>query len=149
MKNIIEWLYLRQKGNLVYYDRLSQLLNRNWWEMYAKSHLEFEKLFITIIDLDDLKKINDTEGHEGGDNLIQRFSKILKIYFPKDKIVRLGGDEFLIISKDMPIERLIDLTRISIKFSFGVCIKNKDMTLSDALKNADVKMYRMKSWHKE
>ena len=39
MKNIIEWLYLRQTNNLAYYDRLTQLLNRNWWELYAKKIL--------------------------------------------------------------------------------------------------------------
>ena len=88
MKNIIEWLYLRQTNNLVYYDRLTQLLNRNWWELYAKKRLADKPLYLTFIDFDDLKKINDTEGHSSGDALLIDFSNKLKEYFYKDKLCR-------------------------------------------------------------
>ena len=47
MKNIIEWLYLRQTNNLAYYDRLTQLLNRNWWELYAKKR-EIQHVILMI-----------------------------------------------------------------------------------------------------
>ena len=109
MKNIIEWLYLRQTNNLAYYDRLTQLLNRNWWELYAKKRLNDKSLYLSIIDLDDLKKINDTKGHSSGDALLIDFSNKLKEYFYKDKLCRLGGDEFLIISEQEPIETLFNL----------------------------------------
>lgn len=150
MKNIIEWLYLRQTNNLAYYDRLTQLLNRNWWELYAKKQLDNKPLYLSIIDLDDLKKINDTKGHSSGDALLIDFSNELKEYFPKDKLCRLGGDEFLIISEQEPIETLFNLKKNEkFNFSFGMCIKPAAMSLSDALKHADVHMYRMKSWRKE
>lgn len=150
MKNIIEWLYLRQTNNLAYYDRLTQLLNRNWWELYAKKQLDNKPLYLSIIDLDDLKKINDTKGHSSGDTLLIDFSNKLKEYFPKDKLCRLGGDEFLIISEQEPIETLFDLEKNEkFNFSFGMCIKPAAMSLSDALKHADTHMYRMKSWRKE
>lgn len=150
MKNIIEWLYLRQTNNLAYYDRLTQLLNRNWWELYAKKQLDNKPLYLSIIDLDDLKKINDTEGHISGDALLIDFSNKLKEYFPKDKLCRLGGDEFLIISEQEPIETLFNLEENEkFNFSFGMCIKPAAMSLSDASKHADAHMYRMKSWRKE
>lgn len=148
--NVIEWLYLHQSNNLAYYDRLTQLLNRNWWELYAKKKLDNKPLYLSIIDLDDLKKINDTEGHIYGDTLLIDFANKLKEYFPKDKLCRLGGDEFLIISKEEPIQTLFDLeNNENFNFSFGMCIKSAAMSLSDALKHADEHMYRMKSWRKE
>ena len=148
--NIIEWLYLHQSNNLAYYDRLTQLLNRNWWELYAKKQLDNKPLYLSIIDLDDLKKINDTEGHIYGDTLLIDFANKLKEYFPKDKLCRLGGDEFLIISEQEPIETLFDLEKNEkFNFSFGMCIKSATMNLSDALKHADEHMYCMKSWRKE
>ena len=150
MKNIIEWLYLRQTNNLAYYDRLTQLLNRNWWELYAKKRLNDKPLYLSIIDLDNLKKINDTEGHSSGDALLINFSNKLKEYFYKDKLCRLGGDEFLIISEQEPIETLFNLKeKEKFNFSFGVCIKSAAMNLSDALKHADEHMYCMKSWRKK
>ena len=62
---------------------------------------------------------------------------------------RLGGEEFLIISEQEPIEALFNLKeKEKFNFSFGVCIKSAAMNLSDALKHADKHMYCMKSWKK-
>lgn len=134
MMNIIEWLYLHQSNNLVYYDRLTQLYNRNWWELCAKKQLNDKFLYLSIIDLDDLKKINDTEGHIYGDTLLIDFANKLKEYFPKDKLCRLGGNEFLIISEQEPIEALFNLEENEkFNFSLGVYIKPAAMSLSDAL----------------
>lgn len=150
MKNIIEWLYLRQSNNLVYYDKMTQLFNRNWWELYAKKKLNKQFLYLSIIDLDNLKKVNDKQGHIEGDKLLTNFAKELKRYFPKGKIVRLGGDEFLIITKKEPIKQMLKMkSNISYFFSFGVCAKDKNMNLSKALAKADENMYRMKSYKKK
>lgn len=144
MKKIIEWLYLHQKGNLAYYDKLTQLLNRNWWEIEAKKTLNSKHLFLTIADLDNLKKVNDTHGHLAGDALINIFAKNLKLHFPKEKIVRLGGDEFLIISEQKPVYGLRRLLLENFHFSYGIIEKTEKMTLTKALKEADKKMYKMK-----
>lgn len=150
MKKIIEWLYLRQSDNLAYYDRLTRLYNRNWWELHAKAKMNNRNLYLTIIDLDDLKKVNDSRGHLSGDELLQTFSLWLKKFFPKADLCRLGGDEFLIVSKDEPIDKLFELSKKrSFHFSFGCCHKSNIMSMSDALRKADENMYRMKSWHKE
>lgn len=149
LRKMIEWLYFCQPGNLAYYDRLTQLLNRNWWEIYAKSKLNNKELCLTIIDLDDLKKVNDSKGHLEGDKLITGFSEALKYYFPKAKLVRLGGDEFLIISDYEPLQIIFNLQeKEQFNFSYGICIKNAEMALTDALKDADIKMYRQKSRRK-
>jgi len=150
MKKIIEWLYLRQSDNLAFYDRLTKLYNRNWWELYAKVKMNNKTLYLSIIDLDDLKEVNDSRGHLCGDELLQTFSLWLKKLFPKADICRLGGDEFLIITKNEPIEQLFELSKKrSFHFSFGCCHKLPVMSMSEALKKADINMYRMKSWHKE
>lgn len=149
LRDLIEWLYIRQPGNLVFYDSLTQLLNRNWWEMYAKTKLNNKELYLTLIDLDNLKKVNDSCGHLEGDNLIICFSEILRYYFPEAKLIRLGGDEFLIISEENPLQTIFLLQEKEIfNFSFGVSNKKAGMSLSDALKNADLRMYQQKNQKK-
>lgn len=146
---IIELLYLNQKNNLVFYDKLTELLNRNWLE-YHRDYLDNAKLYITMIDLDNLKTVNDTKGHEEGDKLISGFSNSIYNYFSKDYVIRLGGDEFVIISKQEPVEKLFSIRKIiPYNFSFGICRKDKNMNLTEALTKADQHMYCMKSWQKE
>lgn len=145
---IIEILYLKQKNNLVFYDKLTQLLNRNWLE-YHRTYLNNKQFYVIMIDLDNLKSVNDTKGHEAGDNLICGFATELKQYFPKDYIIRLGGDEFIIFSKHSPIDVIFELKQESkFDFSFGMSVKTPDVSLSKAMTKADTHMYCMKGWHK-
>ncbi|MEG1584337.1 MAG: GGDEF domain-containing protein, partial [Anaerovorax sp.] len=56
---------------------------------------------LIIVDVDDLKKINDTLGHMEGDHAIIAFANTLRNYFGKqDMIGRIGGDEFLVFLTD-------------------------------------------------
>ncbi len=59
-----------------------------------------EKCYLVYLDLDGLKIVNDTYGHEEGDWYIQAASKEIQKVFSNDVIARIGGDEFLLVGKD-------------------------------------------------
>ena len=82
-------------------DYLTGLLNRRGLQI-ALDSLRKEDLPIAVclFDLDDLKKINDTCGHEAGDQHIQSFANLLRRQTrAKDILCRYGGDEFLVVLK--------------------------------------------------
>ncbi|RMA93050.1 diguanylate cyclase (GGDEF)-like protein [Hydrogenothermus marinus] len=93
--------------NLLYevanFDTLTNVYNRR--KLYEILEYEIEKvkrykrpLSLMIIDIDDFKKINDTYGHNFGDEILKEVAKILKSNIRKiDYVGRLGGEEFLVI----------------------------------------------------
>lgn len=83
-----------------YHDHLTGLHNRLFFEESLKSLNESKSMPLTIIlvDVNDLKKVNDTFSHLVGDELIKEIATILKKAMRKDDIiVRWGGDEFVIL----------------------------------------------------
>jgi diguanylate cyclase (GGDEF)-like protein/PAS domain S-box-containing protein len=86
-------------------DELTGLLNRRGFMMMAKKQLRIAdrnqgKLFLIFADLDNLKMVNDTYGHDIGDLLLVKVAKILSSFRRSDIIARLGGDEFAILLSD-------------------------------------------------
>lgn len=82
-------------------DALTGLLNRGTVEKYINEQLKQmkknDRCAMFIIDLDNFKEVNDTLGHQAGDQVIRRSAKILSGLFRATDIVgRLGGDEFII-----------------------------------------------------
>lgn len=82
-------------------DALSGLLNRVTAEQYIEKRLQNmsakEACAMFIIDLDNFKQINDSLGHQAGDQAIRRSAQILSSQFRANDIVgRLGGDEFIV-----------------------------------------------------
>ena len=82
------------------YDAMTGLLRRDSGEARIKKYLSQDSEkggFLIILDLDDLKSINDTLGHRQGDTAIIGIANILKSHFRKDDIlIRAGGDEFIV-----------------------------------------------------
>ena len=84
-------------------DELTGLPNRHWFQNFLPIALNEAKakdspLGIFYIDLDGFKSVNDTLGHQAGDNLLQEAAKRLKsVLRPADYVVRLGGDEFAVV----------------------------------------------------
>jgi diguanylate cyclase (GGDEF)-like protein len=106
----------RQKEvtSLARLDHLSQVNNRRSFDEKQK------ELFATlqngwahsllILDIDNFKQVNDTFGHEAGDQLIIKFGKALKTCLRNsDFIARLGGDEFCVLFPYTPLERAEEL----------------------------------------
>ena len=118
------------------------------------------------LDINDLKKVNDSYGHEMGDRLICYIvSHIKEQIEPKHRMVRMGGDEFLLIFQDADrsmVEELlvgslknIDetkpevLNQIRVSFSYGIAEFREGDSLEELLQNADKAMYQNKALYKQ
>lgn len=86
--------YLSQKR--VYLDPLTGLYNRNFFNDII-STIDYQKYAIVMMDLDKFKVINDTYGHDVGDEVLKSVSASLKTSIRQDdKLIRYGGEEFLL-----------------------------------------------------
>jgi diguanylate cyclase (GGDEF)-like protein len=84
-------------------DALTGLSNRRGFDLLATKILEISKrrstpAVLLFIDVDGLKPINDTHGHETGDELLRELSRLLeRVFRASDVVARLGGDEFAVL----------------------------------------------------
>jgi diguanylate cyclase (GGDEF)-like protein len=95
-------------------DHLSQVNNRRSFEEKQKELFASLKdgwsHSLLILDIDNFKQVNDTFGHEAGDQLIIKFGKALKTCLRNsDFIARLGGDEFCVLFPFTPLDRAKEL----------------------------------------
>jgi len=139
-------------------DALTQLLNRRGWESRVRQVEEQcarENLnaAVIVIDLDGLKRINDTLGHTQGDVFIKRAGNALRIASrPGDVLARLGGDEFAYLSvgcqpeqADAVVRRLSQaLQNAQVPASLGHAMRDLAGSLQAAFKEADQSMYAHK-----
>ena len=151
-------------------DALTDCYNRKGLIFYSKKMLNEAKkkrknLFVCSIDLNGLKYINDTFGHDAGDRAIKEIAFKLKDSVPESaKVFRTGGDEFQIIGvferrTNAPTEilsafdsKIAELNKnskldysIGASYGWSMCIPEKNMTdIDDMFKEADSKMYEMK-----
>ena len=124
---------------LAYVDPLTKTYNRNMLEE-LRDKFDTQELFITMVDMDNLKTINDMQGHDAGDLAICTVASYLKII--SHIVFRLGGDEFLLVDQS-PIDPFLD------NISFGLVSKDKDEPLGLAMKRADLFMYDKKKAKKK
>jgi diguanylate cyclase (GGDEF)-like protein len=137
-------------------DRVEQMLARS-----ARNQAPVAALFI---DLDNFKAINDTLGHNVGDELLQAVAARLKgVVRQVDGLGRLGGDEFVVIAGELSAEvgpelvaeRLLDAlkhpfklsacesTPLTVTASIGIAIGERT-SAEELLRDADIAMYRAK-----
>lgn len=95
-------------------DPLTKLLNRSQLEPALEAAVraaqEGRPAAVLYLDLDNFKVVNDTLGHEAGDRLLTTLSRILKqATRPQDELVRFGGDEFVVILTDAPIDHAMSI----------------------------------------
>lgn len=138
---------------LSYRDMLTQLYNRNkYTETLSKfNHQILSNTGVAYIDLNGLKTINDTKGHDAGDILIKTAASVIRDIFPEDTY-RIGGDEFVIISMNITEDLFyhsINLLRDKMKeknvsISAGVIWKETITDLEKVLHQADYYMYQEK-----
>ena len=137
---------LAKLNRQAYIDGLTELYNRAYFNMFSKEAV-LTNCSILAIDLNQLKKVNDTLGHEAGDKLIKDAADEIRKAFKDDTCFRLGGDEFLIVSyKDVScgIKKLRN-SDVSMAIGFVNSSNYPDLSFSDLVKEADKLMYKDKS----
>lgn len=100
-------------------DALTGAKSRYFLDIYLKSHLSTletpentQKMLVLLMDLDNLKPVNDSLGHAAGDAIIVHFSQMLKGIVPEAfHIVRWGGDEFMIVGLVDDSQTSVDLVK--------------------------------------
>lgn len=159
----IIFMYIVLQQRELYRDSLTGARNRlvlkKCFEMYAKK--SNNRLSAVLIDLDYFKNINDSYGHMEGDNALKTFVRLLhRVYREKGVVIRMGGDEFLVLLNNIPteevnqlilkMEKLVDMYNIKgdkpyrIKYSCASGTYKNDVDLEEFLHEIDIKMYRDK-----
>ena len=148
---------------MAYMDELTGLANRRKCEEYMKElEVHSKKYCILCFDLNLLKKINDTYGHEKGDELIKRFADVLReVYSLYGITARTGGDEFVAILNNVSVqetEKLIsdmlilietknkeeDILQLSTAYGYAMSDEVADSNPHIIYKLADDRMYEYK-----
>lgn len=150
-----------------YHDPLTGLPNRRYFEKcltesIEKLNLKGQSFTLILFDIDDFKKINDSWGHEIGDQVIQEVAnRTQQVIVEHGIAARLGGDEFIILlysskneevkevihklQKELLKEIVIERNTIAITNSIGATIcKKKNMSETYYFKSADVALYEVK-----
>ena len=143
-------------------DRPTGLYNRNYLEQIKNndSSSEFMDYYLILIDIDDLKSINDTYGHLNGDKAIEIVGEsITNSIRKKDMGIRYGGDEFIIIifdTEEKVVNKVVERIRkelnkkneeedMDVKVSIGIACGNYYTSLNGAIKAADEELYKEKN----
>ena len=112
---------------------------------------------VVVFDVNDLKKINDTEGHQAGDQYLQEACKIICNLFKRSPVFRVGGDEFAVISQGRDYDRIEELLDImdkrnleairddGIVIACGMSRFENDSCVASVFERADHNMYENKN----
>ncbi|WP_157453664.1 GGDEF domain-containing protein [Clostridium sartagoforme] len=161
---VLIFSYILFQQELFETDPLTGAFNRNFFNSFVsktnKFTMNLSKLGAINIDLDEFKSINDTYGHKVGDDVLKNFVLLLnKAFKKKSKIIRMGGDEFIIIIENTSNEEFIShirflniitevynsVNKYPIKFSYSYCIYSNDFNdIYDFFDHIDNKMYQNK-----
>lgn len=151
-------------SSLAYKDSLTGLPNRASCDKETMQLDETtDDYLIMSMDLNGLKEVNDSKGHKAGDELLQNFTNVLNVCFPDPFFRgRTGGDEFVVILKNIPDESYIDshiehmnkLLRAKEKetgfdhsVAYGLCYRHelpKGASAHEVYMEADARMYKLK-----
>lgn len=152
---------------LVVTDPLTGLYNRRGFMALAEQQIKTatrtnKKMSLLFIDIDDMKRINDTWGHEEGDRALVSATTVLKKTFREsDILARMGGDEFAVLAVDAAENPEIVLGRLAeqiglhnavpdhlyeISMSIGMAVYDPQVpcSLDDLISRADTRMYEQK-----
>lgn len=160
---LIKLYHVYQKtSHMAKYDDLTKTLNRHAFKSHILEKLDQSTLnesLLVYYDLDGLKKINDTRGHDLGDAYLKTFATGIKKYLDEgEMLARFGGDEFVLLflrdekalydmneaAKKWLSYHLID-DRYCVEFSYGFVSCSEYESLDEMISQADKKMYESKN----
>jgi diguanylate cyclase (GGDEF)-like protein len=168
-RDITESKHLEEKLQyLGMHDALTGLHNRAFFdeEMLRLDNKRFLPVGVIVADIDGLKMINDTLGHQSGDELIKAAATVLKSCFEDGEVVaRIGGDEFAVLLSETSQEvlensckRILEMieeyrassTKLPLSLSIGHAVKTApDQLLQKVFAEADNQMYIYKARTRE
>lgn len=158
----------KQIHSLAYYDELTGLANRRLMmdrirSALANANFHKHKMGLLFLDLDLFKRINDSLGHQAGDEVLEKIARRLELGVREgDSVARLGGDEFIVLVPEIDTlhelealaARLTDIltqpltvhkNQLVVSTSIGISVYPDDGETAEVLlKNADTAMYRAK-----
>ncbi|MEM5470594.1 EAL domain-containing protein [Hoeflea sp. AS60] len=155
---------IRRLQHLAYHDQLTGLSNRYAFDEVLNESMSAPTsgFGLLLIDIDNLKQVNDSMGHSVGDGLICEAGRRLAKVSPRVSVYRLGGDEFAVLCPDcndaaalaMLADRLLgemdlpyesDGNTILLQVTIGGVLSNEDGSSADLLRqNADLALYHAK-----
>lgn len=144
----------------LYTDALTGIYNRRYYEERIRN--SNMSAGVAMIDLDDFKIYNDTFGHDAGDLALTTVVGIIKDNVRRtDMLIRMGGDEFLLVMPDIGEQAFADklnqiqgkihvtkvpgYSQIRISVSIGGVLSNRGSTVENAIRTADQFMYQAKT----
>ena len=150
--------------NELKFDGLTNVYNRKYFmnssqKVYKKLQDTNESYSIVMADIDHFKNVNDTYGHQYGDDVLKEFATLLKGSLRSlDKVARYGGEEFIILllTDEKNSEKVIEGIRKSVEAydfgeqsikltaSFGIAQYRDDLSIDAIIKRADDALYRAK-----
>ncbi|MCU0831567.1 MAG: GGDEF domain-containing protein [Rhizobiaceae bacterium] len=148
-------------------DALTGMHNRRYFDDAVNEYLDqFRRIDkpvgLMILDLDHFKKVNDTYGHDVGDEVLRQVARCLQEFTRyHDVVARLGGEEFAIVAPNMNREGLFKLAdrirnavsslnirsgnvHLRVTMSIGIAIWDHRETAEDLYKRADMQLYQAK-----
>lgn len=158
---------LEQVSELVHEDQLTGALNRRGMDEaldreIKRADRQQSHVSLALLDIDNFKRLNDTLGHQAGDQALVHLTSVIKETLrPSDAVARYGGEEFIIIMPDTGLDEAMEtisrlqreLTkkfflhkneRLLITFSAGVALRASGEDAEVAIGRADKAMYQAK-----
>ncbi|CAK7074206.1 MAG: hypothetical protein ENTB_03335 [Enterocloster aldenensis] len=159
--------YINYINGLAYRDALTGVKNKTAYQetianLEERTRTGRPEFAMIVFDINNLKIINDTLGHDFGDILIIDSCKLICKVFKRSPVYRIGGDEFVVILENDDFNKYEELlarfktalddynrhagpdSRISIARGIAIYEENVDLTVSDVFKRADDAMYQNK-----
>jgi diguanylate cyclase (GGDEF)-like protein/PAS domain S-box-containing protein len=149
-----------------FHDSLTGLANRGLFRTRVQAAIDLRKrnegiVTVLFMDLDGFKNVNDSLGHEAGDELLNEVAfRLTTLLRPEDTLARLGGDEFALLLLDprpkfgqLVADRILGVMaqpirlrhrQVSVGASIGLAEAREGDSVEDLLRNADTAMYAAK-----
>ena len=110
---------IRERENAIYkrlafIDKMTQVNNRTAFEQKLHTMRQsqiVDPTYFCMVDMNNLKRINDTYGHTAGDNAIMEIAQTLAECFVEAECYRIGGDEFCVITEGIEEEKIKEYTK--------------------------------------
>jgi diguanylate cyclase len=163
---------LEEVSGLLREDPLTGTLNRRGLEeVYARESARADRhgspLCLVLLDLDNFKQLNDTHGHQAGDEALVELARTARQDLrPNDALARFGGEEFVLLLPDTDRDSAVAATtrlrtllaelpllhagkQIRISFSAGIALRNPGESMLNLVGRADEALYRAKQAGKD